>query len=248
MEGANIKPIISENVDKISNTLFVNLRSIELTDLFIYLCGLCISLYVIRKLRINVYLGLIVVMFLILLDISQKYVYKTVTKDHLLDNLNAIVPHPVNFDKYPDLINLFFGLKQLSEYNFVEFSNVVYNTDAVIGIYNDALIGLNDCKKNYDIALQRATDACSALHNLIYGISTDETTMKKYHDSLNILQRILNTFLDKIKRVCNQYLKKHGYNNGTSVIFPGPVPCHESMLKINKWDSTLDDYNSHDYY
>ncbi len=248
MEGANIKPIISEDVDKITNSLYVNLRSIELTDIFVYLCSLCISLYIIRKLRVNVYLALSVVIILILLDISKKYVYKTVAKDHLLDNLNAIVPHPINFDKYPDLINLFFGLKQLSELNFVEFSNVVYNTDAVIGIYNDVLKGLRNCKQNYDIAIQRATEALKALHNLIYGINTDDTVMKKYHDSLNILQRILNTFLDKIKRSCESQLKKNGFNNGSSIIFPGPVPCHESMLKVNKYDLTLDDYNSSDYY
>jgi hypothetical protein len=247
MEGSNINAIVSNATDKISNTLYVNFRSIELTDVFMYGVIVCIVLYLTSYLKLNIYLVLIFTFVLIFMDISKKYVYKTVKKDHLEDELNGIIPHPVNIDKYPDIINLFHGLKPLAELNFVEFSSVVYNTDAVIGIYNDVLIGTKYCKQNYDVARDRAIDALNALHNLVYGIPVNQTVSENYHNSLTILHQILNTFLDKIKRTCEQHRKKTGWNNDTQIIFPGPLPISESFQKVGDLDAKLINVNN-DYY
>src|SRR5271170_1428497 len=107
MEGSNIKPIITNDTDKISNSLYVNFRSIDLTDVFIYGVIVFITMYIASVLKLNIYLTLLFIFVMIFMDISKKYVYNTVQKDHLQDELNAIVPHPVNIDKYPDIIYLF---------------------------------------------------------------------------------------------------------------------------------------------
>lgn len=248
MEGSNIKPIITTEEDKISNTFYVNFRSVDLTGVFIYAIIVLISIYISQQLNLNIYLTLILVFSFIFLDISKNYVYNTVKKDHLSDELKAITPHPLNIDKYPDIINLFHGLGRLSELNFVEFSSVVYNTDAVIQIYNDALIGLRNCKQNYDIAKDRAVDAFNALHNLIYGDEVDPTVSKKYHDSLDILHKILGAFLDKIKRTCEIQRHKEGWNHNSQIIFPGPLSANESYFKIGSLNDKTINLNNINYF
>jgi len=228
MEGSNIKPIKTEYADKISNTAYVNFRSIDPTDIFYYIFILLISLVIIRYLKFNIYLALIIVFAFIILDSSKKYVYKTVQKDNLRDKLNSIEPHPLYFDDYPDLIELFYGLKRIGELNFQAYSNAIYNTDAVIRLYKDVQIGVAECKFNYDVALDRTRDALNSLHSLVYSAETDSIVMKKLHLAFKVLRQILDAFLLKMRTTCNSSINKKGWNNQRHIIFPKPEPYNSS--------------------
>jgi hypothetical protein len=222
MEGSNIEPIISTETDKITNTFYVAFRSIDQTDLFLYGSAILITIVICRYLKLDLYISLAVISFIVLLYVSKRYVYNTVQKDHLLDQLNDIYPRPVNFGDYPDLIRLFYGLKRISQLNIKAYSEAIYNTDAVIQLYRDSKIGTINCKYTYNVAQDRAKDALNGLQSLIFSIETNKLVMQKFHDALKILNQILNAFLDKIKSICVKRTYDEGWNNESGVIPTGP--------------------------
>jgi hypothetical protein len=221
MEGSNIKPKESKVTDNISNTLYVNFRSIDPHNLFIYITGVLFAIAIARYLKLDIYLVLIFAIAVTFIYISKTYVYNTVKRDNIIDKLNDIYPHPLYFDTYPDLIILFYGLKRMSELNIGAYANAIYNTDAVIRLYKDSLIGTQNCKYNYDVARDRAKNALNALHDLVYSIETSKAVMTKYHTALQTLQEILNSFLDKIKYICES---DTSWDHTKSIIERGPEP------------------------
>lgn len=234
MDGSNIKPESEIKKNKIADTLYVNFRSIKLTKLFIYAVAIGITFILTKYLNLNIYLTLPLAIFLVLLDISKVFVFDTVQSDNILSKLSDISPHPVNFSDYPDLIELFYALRRISQLNFKEYSRVIYNVDAVIALYNNVLTGVTYCKHNYDVAKDRARDALNAMHGLIYSIETNPYVTQKYHDALKALKKILNAFLTKIRSICKNRRENKGWDHTANIIFPGPEPY--SNNKLNEFE------------
>jgi hypothetical protein len=216
---------LSNDDDKLINdSLYVKFRDIPPRNLFIYVAGVLVTLLFAKHLGLNIYLSLILVIGIIFIYISKYSVIKTVHKNNVLDKLDSIYPHPLYFNKYPDLIELFFGLKRIAELNTDAYSRAIYNTDGVIEIYNNILNGASECKGLYDIALDRKKDALNALESFIFEIENDDRIKKKLYDGILTLNVILNSFTRKIKEICNERNRTNDLNIHSGVITNGPVP------------------------
>ena len=203
--------------------LYVKFRDIPPPKLFIYILSVLIILLLSRQLHLNVYLMLIVGIGIILLYISKFNLTKEIYKNNLYDKLNEIFPHPLNFDKYPDLIELFYGMKKLSEINRQAFANVVYNTDAIIEIYNN-ITKVRNSSAFYDIALERKKDALNAMSRFIFIIENDAILINNLKEATRTLTKILNSFLKKIKEECDRDFDIENLTTESNLVLTGPQP------------------------
>jgi len=223
-----------QNKSSIDESLYVKFRDIPPKYLFIYALGILGTLIISRQLNLNIYLCLVFVIGIIFFYISKHTVIKTVHSDNLLAKLNSIYPHPLYFNKYPDLIELFYGLKRISELNINAYSLAIYNTDGVIEIYNHIINGATECKQLHDIAMDRKKDALNALESFIFEVENDDRIKKKLYDGIATLNIILNSFTRKIKKICNERNSSYSMNVTTGIIGGGPVPYNS--------------YDKHEYY
>ena len=213
----------AEKEEDYTNFLYVKFRDIPPPRLFIYILCILIVLLLSRQLSLNIYLMLILGMGIILLYISKFNLTKKIYKSNLHDKLNDIFPRPLNIDKYPDLIELFYGTKRLSELNPRSFANVIYNTDAVIEIYNNITKVRNSCAF-YDIALERKKDALNAMSRFIFCIENDQILLYNLKQATRTLAKILNAFLKKIKEECDRDFDIENLTSESNIVLTGPPP------------------------
>jgi hypothetical protein len=100
---------------------------------------------------------------------------------------------------------------------------VIYNTDAVIEIYDNIKI-VHNSSFYYDIALERKKDALNALSSLIHEIENDDLVKYNLKEAIDTLNKILNAFLKKIKEECDKNFDYENLTSESNLVSTGPVP------------------------
>lgn len=205
------------------NNIYTRLVNANKSELFLYLVFFFVAMWMARKFSWNIYLTFIITIFIIFILINRSEYIEFEENKQLASKLQDIYPPPQTFNKYPEIIEFFYSIKDLAVYNQIAYDQVIYNTDALITIYQDALIGLDNCKANHDIARERYHDALNSMHSLIFTILPNKYTQLKLRNALRKFQSILDYFLSRIKSICDEEIQQKGFNVDRSPVDIGPL-------------------------
>jgi hypothetical protein len=138
--------------------------------------------------------------------------------------IELIKPKPKMFNKYPELIELYYNIRELYDYNQEAFSQSIEYVDNMLMIYNDLQIGLiYDCSKNVEVAVNNKDMAISNLRSIIYQLENNKILERKLTNAANTLNQILNNYEEHMLNICREQIKKEGYDNRKTNLPDGKI-------------------------
>ena len=139
--------------------------------------------------------------------------------------LNTFIPRPQNLYLDANLINFFFDIREMKDYNQQAYINAMKEADALLKLRNDIDNGVYWCKYNYDVAYQKYQAAMNQLQSLIFDTPGTTATTQKYQKALQKFQVLLRRHIDHIIQKCNKQYKSNPMTIDTMpIIDKGPQP------------------------
>jgi hypothetical protein len=200
--------------------IFDYFDGISNTDKIIYLITIMICLYVstrILKADISIIFGLLSGLCLVLF-LNDKKITKNdginkqlELKLKLLDKI-----HPSYFHIDPNMINLFFSIKDLKQYNDDAFKKAMKTTDNVLLLRVDMEKGLQNCAETFETAEMMANKSLNYMQSFVISIPQVKIIKDKYQKILDRHQILLKRHLDFMYEKCK--VKPEDINNTTKII------------------------------
>lgn len=189
---------------------YINSMSAESLFQYFVVLIICITVIVhISPNAVSVLGGIVGIMFVYFLNDRKTTQVQSFNED-LQWRLQSLFPRPQNFEIDPDLINLFYNIRDMRSYNSLAYDKALKNVDSMLRILKDVQIGVQHCEQNYELAHDKHTNALNHLHSVIYNIPLSDVTLDKYKQALSQLQLILKRHLDTIYNICKDQRKKQG--------------------------------------
>lgn len=228
----NIKSIIDNNI-------YFKLSTINSSELFIYIIIIIISITIINYYNISFkgIIGLFIGLIIAYIFYNKKILELSAYNNNLKLKLELIKPSPKLFNKYPDLINLFFNIREFYDYNNKAMENCIENVDSILQLYSDINIGIKYCDKNVDVIKILKNNALNNLHSIIFSLENNKILEKKLKKALNELHIILNYFEDNVIDICNKKIDKYGYTYDKKYIYKnGPKAYNLSLQNTDFYE------------
>jgi len=103
----------------------------------------------------------------------------------------------------PDLINIFYNIREFRDFNKTAYDFTVQATDNFMKIYRDIVeLGTIRCVDNLEVAEEQYKLAMNNLQSIVVTIPPAEVTIKKYQDCLEIFQLIMRRHIDTMAKKC----------------------------------------------
>lgn len=219
--------------------IYTYITGIDNSTFVKYLAIMVLVIFVVTKINITlVHIFAIVCGLILLWFLNDKRITQIEDYDEQLDyRLNTLIPRPKNFDMDPDVINFFYNIKEMKDYNQQAYNSAMKYTDELLQLVKDIDIGVYWCKYNYDVAYQKYVGAMNALHSLIYDTPSATVTLDKYQKALDQLQVILRRHIDHIVKKCNKQYNDHPVTIDTMYIQddggPQPDDTHDPDYSVH---------------
>ena len=201
--------MIYDYIDKISNE-----------DKILYIITIMICIYVstrIFKMNVSMIFGLLLGTSIVIYlndkkisrneDVNKKLELKL----KLLDKIQ-----PTYFHIDPDMINLFFSIKDFKKYNEDAFKKAMKTTDNVLILRVDSEKGLENCVETFEMAEMMANKSLNYMQSFIIKIPQISILKNKYQKVLNRHHILLKRHLDYMYEKCK--VKPEDINNTTRII------------------------------
>lgn len=228
---------ISDNVKLIvNNSIYYKLAQINSSELFNYILIIIITITVINYFNIPLkgFIGLFIGLILAYIYYNKKNLESSAYNNDLELKLQLIKPVPKFFDKYPELINLFFNTREFYDYNSKAITSCIKNIDSLLQIYSDINTGIKYCDKNVDVIKMLKKDALNDLHSVIFSLDNNKILEKKLKKTLDELHKILNYFENSMIDSCNKEIDEKGYTNDKKYLYKNEPKAYN--LSINNKD------------
>lgn len=211
----------NEKIDELSNkiksivenSIYYKLSSINSYELFNYILVIIITITIINyfNLPLKGFIGLFIGIIIVYIYYNKKILESQTYKNDLDIKLELIKPRPKLFNKYPELINLFFNIREFYNYNNKAITNCIKNVEYILQIYSDIQNGIKYCDKNVDVVKNLKQNALNDLHSVIFSLENNKILEKKLKKALDELHKILNYFENKMINICNKNIDDYGY-------------------------------------
>lgn len=143
----------------------------------------------------------------------------------LMMKLKSLNPKPANFHMDPDLINLYYNIRDFRTLNTEAYDQSLIAVDNMLKIVSELEQGVYHCKENLDIVIDQMNKALNHLHTTIYKMPIPKIVEMKYMQSLQALQIILRRHVDRMVDICQRQYKKKGIDIDTHFVYnDGPRP------------------------
>lgn len=178
--------------------------------------------------RLNVGLNIVFacgVSYLIIKYLNDKKISNTddINKQNDI-KATYIKPEPQLINDHPDLIDFFFTIQELHDYNPEAYEEMIDNVEAMLRLYKDIDKITHKCEDRYQIAESKIRNAVNALHSIIFSLENNKI-INKLNRSHRKLNKILNSYLLKMFKKCEDIRLVNGYNSDTKLIdFDKPKP------------------------
>jgi len=231
-----------------TNKFAYNMNSIGKTELFIYAIIVlsCIFVASYFNFGINVMTGLIISGIIIYYYISNKNMVAEEEEEILKRKIKNIHKPPKIMDKYTELIDYFYSIRDFYPYNPGTYDAILANVESLLIILEDVKEGTINCKQNYEVAIEYRRNALNHLHSLIYSIHPNKHITKKLNIAQRNLNMILNKYVQDIKNICNKKTDEEGLNIDNGYIY-------DDIDAANIYDNGKEllhslSANEHDFY
>lgn len=205
--------------------IYTSLKSLNAETTFKYMCIIIamISLFKTKTVGLNVVVGLAFAV-LIVSYIHEKDVQSNQLKDTEKETkVKAIKPEPKNFKDKDDIINFFFSVQDLYQYNPQAYEECVDNVRAFFKLYNTVFIGTEFCDDYFIIAKSKKNNALNCFHSLIFKLPQHAVITDKFNRAHKRLETLLTKYLNELFDKCDQNLITNGYSINKRSINLGPT-------------------------
>lgn len=161
---------------------------------------------------------------------QKKYTISSMNKE-LMVKLKTLTPRPQNFHMDPDLINLFYNIRDFKTLNSEAYDQSLIAIDNMLKIVSEIEQGVYHCKDNLDIVKDQMNKAMNHMHTVIYKTPIPKSVEMKYMQALEALQIILRRHVDNVVDICQRQYKTRGINIDTHFVYndgPRPDDTHNS--------------------
>lgn len=189
-----------------NNNLFVKLSKIDNISITIYLTVIIIALFFAQKNKISItfIFFLAIGIFISYLIYKKREINDISKQKEQKIKIDMIIPKPKRLDKYPDLVNFLYNIREFYYINPSSFYSLVSNIDQFIQLYEQLMYDkMIYCTQNLEVANNFIKNAQNYLHSIIYNLDTDKNITKKYHQSMKSFHIIINQYKKRMISKCN---------------------------------------------
>ena len=139
----------------------------------------------------------------------------------------------------PLLVELFYNLRDYSQYNVSSYTNCLIHCNNVIGLHYQSTIGLNRQYYNYEMAIAELKKALNEFNSVIYNLPSSIMGYNKFANSINLLHGLLNKHILDMSFVFKNKNKTHDLD-----LYSMPDNFYEEYFKISRNDTQEKNYMS----
>ena len=155
---------------------------------------------------------------------QKRYTISSKNKE-LMMKLKTLSPKPANFHMDPDLINLFYNIRDFKTLNSEAYDESLIAVDNMLKIVSEIEQGVYHCQENLDIVREEMNKAMNHMHTVIYKMPIPKNIEMKYMQALEALQIILRRHVDRVVDICQRQYKSRGIDINTHFVYnDGPRP------------------------
>lgn len=230
------KEIRENMINNIQNSFYYYITSIESPYVFFYITIFLIIFVIFRRLEIKLgylfamFIGVVVVYFIN----DRKRVIEFTQGDKLKIKLESLIPKPKYFNFKPEFIHFFYNIREFRSYNDQAFDTMIENTDIILRIHQDILIGVKECEQNIDVVIDKTKDIMNTLHSYIYKIPVNNVAKEKLKKAMKVLQILLKKEIDDMIDLCNQQLEQN--RSPKLITYQKIKATNHDELDINHFD------------
>lgn len=220
--------------------LYTWLQSLDNKTLITYICIISCSLILFHRCSIILALAIAAIIILYLEGkreyqeeieeeiVEEEIVEKQINEDIEKFKKDHIHPPPTTFGDKKDLIDFFFSIQDLYQYNPQAYEETINNIESFFSLYNIVCAGstgLDFCEYYYTIAESKRRNSLNSLHSIIHNLPQN-ASHPALTDKLNRAHQRLNTimtkYINQLYDMCKKDLLKNGYTVFRRPINRGP--------------------------
>jgi hypothetical protein len=199
----------------------------EFTFRYIAIVIVCLWLFSLKKIGINILIAILFLLFLISY-LNNREIEKNATVTDTLNKMkNEIIPKMDNGFKYDEIVYFLFSIQDMYQYNPLQYIDMVNNLELFFKSYDLSKIDITKSAENYQFMEQRKRDSLNALQSMIIQLPTDRRVIKKFHTAVSRLDELLTGYLDHVSYLVDNNLYINGYDVDTKIINYGAKPFNQ---------------------
>jgi hypothetical protein len=106
-------------------------------------------------------------------------------------------------DNYPDMISFLYDVRYYNCLNPVAFNEMISSIETFFQLYDEIMYyDMLYCVQNIEVAVDYGRLALNNFQSMIYGLSADKLSTKKFHSELSRLEIILNKYINDMTKKC----------------------------------------------
>lgn len=183
------------------------------------------------------FVGLLIATAIIYYRIDKKKNTISSMNKELMMKLKTLTPKPANFHMDPDLINLFYNIRDFKTLNSEAYEQSLIAVDNMLKLVSEIEAGVYHCAENLDIVRDQMNKALNHLHTTIYKAPIPKNVEMKYQQALQALQIILRRHVDHVVDICQRQYKERGIDINTHFVYnEGPRPDDSQNAERSNFD------------
>jgi hypothetical protein len=251
------------NIDYYDDNIYNILYKIPKYNIIIYIFLITLIYGFINRLKIRLneiltFLFSVLIIYLLIKKDYTEFIKYTQLKKSQLNFLhklifnkgwsyakhNNLIMKPTGNEKSylylnPVIVELFYNIRQYSQYNISSYINSIIHCNNVLGLYYEAKIGIDKTYMNYELAIEESKKALNELSSTIYNIPLTKSSYVKLNESVKILHELLNKNIKSMSELFKNENKINDIN-----MFSMPNNFYDDYFFIMSNDTKTRDYNS----
>jgi len=139
----------------------------------------------------------------------------------------------------PLIIDFFYNIREYSQYNISAFVKSLIHCNNILGLCNEAKIGINRKYLNYEIIIFETKNALNELNSIIYSLPSNIITYNKFKNSMLTLHKLLNQHVYDMGILFKSSNKLDGINLNKM-----PDNFYDEYFFISSNDTKMNNYQS----
>tara|TARA_Y100000780_G_C13688247_1_gene418495 strand:- start:2981 stop:3658 length:678 start_codon:yes stop_codon:yes gene_type:complete len=164
-----------------------------------------------------------------ILYLEDKRITNNETKDKQHEEkLSLIIPEPVNFDNYKDIVDFTFSIQHFYIYNPQAYEDYIHDLEDFIKLYE--YVTINKASKPeyyYNLALNKKNSCTNSIASIIFKIEANKKLTKKLNKACIKLQELLDKRLNEMYDIYQKDIFTNGYDVSRNLIIKGPRPMNQ---------------------
>ena len=188
------------------------------------------------------FIGLLIALPLIYVRAEQKKNTISTKNKELMVRLKTLYPKPANFHMDPDIINLFYNVRDFRTLNSESYDQCLIAVDNMLKIVSELEQGVYHCGENLDIVRDQMNKAMNHMHTIVYRLPVPKITVIKHQKALKALHIILRRHVDNMVDICQRQYKNRGIDINTHFVYNDGPRAHDKEANSSQAETTFHMY------